>query len=122
MDKFQEFLEYLKENDIKKAVITKKETINYFLEKYPPNFSMIIFDTKKDNATLQVSKLDFEMAKEYQNKNLDIEIYESFENTFNGCDGIEDSISIRFLKFVKDYKLVSKKIEEMRETKTKTVV
>jgi len=122
MDKFQEFLEYLKENDIKKAVITKKETINYFLEKYPPNFSMIIFDTKKDNATLQVSKLDFEMAKEYQNKNLDIEIYESFENTFKGCDGIEDALSIRFLKFVKDYKLVSKKIEEMRETKTETEI
>ena len=64
MDKFQEFLEYLKENDINKAVITKKETINYFLEKYPPNFSMLIFDSTKDIATIQVTKLDFEMAKE----------------------------------------------------------
>ncbi|MBA2847101.1 Xaa-Pro dipeptidase [Methanococcus maripaludis] len=122
MDKFQEFLEYLKENDIKKAVITKKENINYFLEKYPPNFSMLIFDTKKDTATLQVSKLDFEMAKGYKDKNLDIELYENFESTFKECNGIEDSLPIRFLKFVKDYKLVSKKIEEMREIKTKAEI
>ncbi|ABO34702.1 peptidase M24 [Methanococcus maripaludis C5] len=122
MDKFGEFLEYLKENDIEKAVITKKETINYFLEKYPPNFSMLIFDSKKGTTALQVSKLDFEMAKEYKNKNLDIELYENFESTFKGCKGIEDTLPIRFLKFVKDYKLISKKIEEMREIKSKTEI
>jgi len=122
MDKFGEFLGYLTENSIKKAVITKRETINYFLEKYPPNFSMLIFDSVKDTVTLQVSKLDFEMSKDYKNKSLDIEIYENFETTFKGCDGIEDSFSVRLLKFVENYKLVSKKIDEMREIKSKTEI
>lgn len=47
MDKFGEFLEYLKENDIKKAVITKKETINYFWKNTLQIFQCLFLILKK---------------------------------------------------------------------------
>jgi len=60
--KLTNFLNYLSENNIKKAVILKRENINYFLERYPPNFSVLIFDVKENRAILKVPKLDYRMA------------------------------------------------------------
>ncbi|MDK2987295.1 MULTISPECIES: M24 family metallopeptidase [Methanothermococcus] len=118
--KLTNFLNYLSENNIKKAVILKRENINYFLERYPPNFSVLIFDVKENRAILKVPKLDYRMAESYKTKHLDIELFEKWEEVFNGCDGVEETLPIRFLKYLdKNYKIVSDKINEMREIKNK---
>ncbi|AEF95905.1 M24 family metallopeptidase [Methanotorris igneus] len=121
MDKIKVFVEYLHENEIKKAVILKKENINYFLERYPPNFSVLVFEGEE--GILYVPKLDYEMAKKYEKDNLRVEIFEKWEDIFEGCDGIEETLPIKFLKHIsKDYKIISDKIKEMRMIKNKSEI
>jgi Xaa-Pro dipeptidase len=62
------------------------------------------------------------MSKDYQHKHLVFELYENFENTFKGCIGLEDTLPIKFLKFVEKYTIISKKIDEMREIKSKAEI
>jgi len=121
MDKIKNFVEYLHENEIKKAVILKKENINYFLERYPPNFSVLVFEGEE--GILYVPKLDYEMVKKYERNNLRVEIFEKWENVFEGCDGVEETLPIKFLKYLsKDYKIISEKIKEMRMIKNKSEI
>ncbi|AEH07100.1 M24 family metallopeptidase [Methanothermococcus okinawensis] len=115
--KIKSFLNYLNENNIKKAVILKKENINYFLERYPPTFSILVFDVKHDRAVLKVPKLEYRGALTYKNKYLDIELFEKIEEVFKGCDGVEDSLPLKFLKYLDNYKIISDKIREMRRIK-----
>ncbi|WP_421077411.1 M24 family metallopeptidase [Methanothermococcus sp. Ax23] len=118
MNKIKDFLNYLSENNIKKAIVLKKENINYFLEKYPPTFSVLVFDAEEDRAVLKVPKLEYRGALTYKNKYLDIELFEKIEEVFKGCDGVEDSLPLKFLKYLdKNYKLISDKIREMRAIK-----
>ncbi len=118
MNKIKDFLNYLSENNIKKAIVLKKENINYFLEKYPPTFSVLVFDVVEDRAVLKVPKLEYRGALAYKNKYLDIELFEKIEDVFKGCDAVEESLPLRYLIYIdKNYKLISDKIREMRALK-----
>ena len=54
-NRIERFLKYMEDEGIKKAVILKKENINYFLGKYFMSFSVLVFE---EQPYLYVGKLD----------------------------------------------------------------
>ncbi|WP_048056354.1 M24 family metallopeptidase [Methanocaldococcus fervens] len=110
------FLKYMEDEGIKKAVILKKENINYFLGKYFMSFSVLVFE---EEPCLYVGKLDKDYAEELFDF-LEIREFKSWEGIFKGCDGVEGELPISYLKYIdKDYKIVSEKIKELRMIKDK---
>ncbi|WP_456373442.1 M24 family metallopeptidase [Methanocaldococcus sp.] len=114
--RIERFLKYMESENIKKAVILKKENINYFLGKYFMSFSVLVFE---EQPYLYVGKLDKDYAEELFNF-LEIREFKNWEEIFKGCDGVEKELSISYLKYIdKDYKIISDKIKEMRMIKDK---
>ncbi|CAB3288824.1 Peptidase M24 [Methanocaldococcus lauensis] len=114
--RIERFLKYMESENIKKAVILKKENINYFLGKYFMSFSVLVFE---EQPYLYVGKLDKDYAEENFNF-LEIREFKSWEEIFKGCDGVERELSISYLKYIdKEYKIISNKIKEMRMIKDK---
>ena len=115
--RIERFLKYMESENIKKAVILKKENINYFLGKYFMSFSVLVFEN--DSAYLYVGKLDKDYAEELFNF-LEIREFKSWEEIFKGCDGVEMELPISYLKYIdKEYKIISDKIKELRMIKDK---
>ncbi|XRO77846.1 M24 family metallopeptidase [Methanocaldococcus sp. 10A] len=116
-NRIERFLKYMESEDIKKAVILKKENINYFLRKYFMSFSVLVFEN--DSAYLYVGKLDKDYAEENFNF-LEIREFKNWEEVFKGCGGVEKELPISYLKYIdKDYKIISDKIKELRMVKDK---
>ncbi|WP_017981014.1 M24 family metallopeptidase [Methanocaldococcus villosus] len=111
--KVKKFLNYMEEIGVKKAVILKKENINYFLNNYFPFAIALVFE---DHPYLYVGKLDKDYAS-----SLDIEVreFKNWKEIFNNCDAVEEELPIKFLKYLNDYKIISDKIREMRAIKDK---
>ncbi|ACX72485.1 peptidase M24 [Methanocaldococcus vulcanius M7] len=113
-NRISRFLKYMENEGIKKVVVLKKENINYFLGKYFTSFSALVFE---DQAYLYVGNLDKDYAEELFNF-LEVREFKSWRDLFNGCDGVEEYLPITYLKYLKkDYKIISKKIKEMRMIK-----
>ncbi|XRO76071.1 M24 family metallopeptidase [Methanocaldococcus sp. 28A] len=118
-NRIERFLKYMESEGIKKAVIFKKENINYFLGKYFMSFSILVFE---EQPHLYVGKLDKDYAEELFNF-LEIREFKSWEEIFKGCDGVEKELPISYLKYIdKDYKIISDKIREMRMIKDKNEI
>ena len=99
---------------IKKAVVLKKENINYFLGKYFMSFSVLVFE---EQPYLYVGKLDKDYAEELFDF-LEIKEFKDWKEIFKGCEGVEKELPIGYLKYIdKDYKIISDKIKEMRMIK-----
>ncbi|CAB3288008.1 protein of unknown function [Methanocaldococcus lauensis] len=114
--RIERFLKYMESENIKKAVILKKENINYFLGKYFMSFSVLVFE---EQPYLYVGKLDKDYAEELFNF-LEIREFKSWEEIFKGCDGVEKELPISYLKYIdKEYKIISNKIKELRMIKDK---
>ncbi|WP_456472434.1 M24 family metallopeptidase [Methanocaldococcus sp.] len=108
------FLTHMEEIGLKKVAILNSTNINYFLGKYFPLFSVLIFE---DEPILYVGELDLEYAKE--NFNIRVEKFPGWK-VLENCDGVEKDFPIELLKYInKEYKIVSPKIEEMRAIKEK---
>ncbi|XRP96265.1 M24 family metallopeptidase [Methanocaldococcus sp. 16A] len=115
-NRIKRFLKYMESEGIKKAVIFKKENINYFLGKYFMSFSILVFE---EEPCLYVGKLDKDYAEELFNF-LEIREFKSWEEIFKGCDGVEKELPISYLKYIdKKYKIISDKIKELRMIKDK---
>ncbi len=112
--KIKKFLEYMETENIKKSVILKKENINYFLEDYFPSFCVLVFE---DKPYLYVGKLDKDLAENYSN--IEVKEFKSWKEIFKDAEGVEESLPIRFLEHLNNYKIISKKIEELRLIKDK---
>ncbi|MBP2172936.1 M24 family metallopeptidase [Methanococcus voltae] len=122
-EKIDHFLRYMENNSINKAVFIKKENINYFLEDYSPNFSVLIINAKENQIELQVSKLDYELAKIYESKDIIITKFEGWREALNGCNGVEGDLPVGFLKYVRlGYKIVSKELTKMKMVKNKNEI
>ncbi|MCS3900981.1 M24 family metallopeptidase [Methanococcus voltae] len=119
-EKIAHFLKYMANNEINKTVFIKKENINYFLEDYSPNFSVLIFDIKENQIELQVSKLDYELAKIYESKDVKITQFESWREALKGCNGIEGDLPVGFLKYVSlGHKIITNELTKMKMVKNK---
>ncbi|HIP17076.1 MAG TPA: M24 family metallopeptidase [Methanothermococcus okinawensis] len=119
MDKIKSFLKYLEENNIKKAVLLNRENINYFLERYPPTYSLLTFEVETSRAVLNVPKLEYRASQIYRNKNIEVSMVEKVENLIKGGDAFEDTLPLKYVKYIpKDYKIISPKIMEMKSIKT----
>ena len=115
-NRIEGFLKYMEDEGIKKAVILKKENINYFLGRYFMSFSVLVFE---EQPCLYVGKLDKDYAEELFNF-LEVREFKSWEEIFKGCDGVEKELSIGYLKYINnEYKIISDKIKEMRMIKDK---
>ena len=116
--KIKEFMIYLIQNNIKKAVILKKENINYFLEKCPPTYSILIFDVERDKIILKVPEMEYQSAIFHSTKYISVEVFNKLEEDFRYCNGVEDSFPLKYLKYIdKDYKIISDKLNEMKSIK-----
>ncbi|ADG13684.1 peptidase M24 [Methanocaldococcus infernus ME] len=112
--KINDFLRYMECEGLKKVVLTKRENINYFLGKYFPFFSVLVFEEK---PILYVGELDLEYAKD--NLNIEVRKFTGWKEIFEGCDGVESELKIEFLKYLDNYKIVSEKLRELRAIKEK---
>ncbi|WP_390893623.1 M24 family metallopeptidase [Methanococcus aeolicus] len=116
--KIKEFMIYLIRNDIKKAIILKKENINYFLEKCPPTYSYLIFDVERDKIILKVPEMEYQSAIFHSTKYISVEVIDKLEEDFRYCNAVEDSFPVKYLKYIdKDYKIISDKLNEMKSIK-----
>lgn len=112
------FLEYLEERGIKRCVLLSRENINYFLERYPPHNSLLTFDVEDEKVVLHLSKLEYISFQGWDGE-IEISQMENIKDVIEGCDGIEDSFPVRYIKYLsEDYKIVSNKLMEMRCIKT----
>ncbi|MBW9221710.1 M24 family metallopeptidase [Methanothermococcus sp. SCGC AD-155-C09] len=119
MDKIKSFLKYLEENNIKRAVLLNRENINYFLERYPPAYSLLTFEVESNRTILNVPKLEYKASQIYGGKNIEISIMEKIEDLIKEGDAFEDTLPLKYVKYIpKNYKIVSPKIMEMRSIKT----
>ncbi|WP_423791947.1 M24 family metallopeptidase [Methanocaldococcus indicus] len=113
MDRCEKFIKYMEEENIKKAVILKKENINYFLGRYFPSFGVLVFE---DKPYLYVGKLNKDLAETY---NIEVREFKDWKDIFKDVDGVEEELPIKFLKYLNKYKTISQKIKEMRMIKEK---
>ena len=119
MDKIKSFLKYLEENNIKRAVLLNRENINYFLERYPPAYSLLTFEVETNRVILNVPKLEYKASQTYRDKNIEISIMEKIEDLIKEGDAFEDTLPLKYVKYLpKGYKIISPKIMEMRSIKT----
>ena len=118
MDKIKTFLEYLDEEDIKRCVLLSRENINYFLERYPPYNSLLTFDVEDERVVLHLSKLEYRSFQEWDGK-IELSLMESVKDVIRGCDGVEETLPVKYVEYLSEnYKIVSKKLMEMRSVKT----
>ena len=119
MDKIKTFLGYLEEKGVKRGVILNRENVNYFLERYPPLHSILVFDVENERTVLYVSKLEYRNREKYSTESIEVSLTESIKDVIKGCDGVEDTFPLKYIKYLsEDYKVISKKIMEMRCIKT----
>ena len=118
MDKIKTFLGYLEEEGIKRCVLLSRENINYFLERYPPYNSLLTFDVKDEKVVLHLSKLEYRSFQEWEGK-IELSLMESVKDVIRGCDGVEETLPVKYVEYLSEnYKIVSKKLMEMRSVKT----
>ncbi|GBF36133.1 Xaa-Pro dipeptidase [Methanofervidicoccus abyssi] len=118
VDKIKTFLEYLEEKGIKRCILLSRENINYFLERYPPHNSLLTFDVENERTVLHLSKLEYRSFQGLHGK-IEISLMKSVKDVIKGCDGVEETFPLRYIKYLpEDYKIVSRKLMEMRSIKT----
>jgi len=119
VDKIKTFLEYLEENNVKKCVLLNRENINYFLERYPPHYSLLTFDVENERVVLHLSKLEYRSFQGYRDERIEVSLMENVKDVIKGCDGVEETFPLRYMKYIsQDYKIISRKLMEMRSIKT----
>jgi len=122
MDKVKTFLGYLEGEGIKRCVLLNRDNINYFLERYPPYNSLLTFDVKEERVILHLPKLEYRSFQGWDGK-IEVSLVESVKDVIKGCDGVEETFPVKYLKYLsQDYKIVSKRLMEMRSIKTEREV
>ena len=115
MDKIRAFLHYLEEEGIKRCVLLSRDNINYFLERYPPYNSLLTFHVEEGRVVLHLPKLEY---RGFQDGEIEVSLMENVKDVIKGCDGVEETFPLKYLKYLsRDYKVVSKKLLEMRSVK-----
>ena len=88
----------MEDEGIKKAVVLKKENINYFLGRYFMSFSVLVFE---EQPYLYVGRLDKDYAEELFNF-LEIREFKDWKEIFKGCGGGEKELPIGYLKYIEE--------------------
>jgi len=115
VDKIRAFLDYLEGEGIERCVLLSRDNINYFLERYPPYNSLLTFHVKEGRAVLHLPKLEY---RGFQDGEIEVSLMENVKDVIKGCDGVEETFPVKYLKYLAgDYKVVSKKLLEMRSVK-----
>jgi len=115
VDKIRAFLHYLEEEGIKRCVLLSRDNINYFLERYPPYNSLLTFHVEEGRVVLHLPKLEY---RGFQDGEIEVSLMENVKDVIKGCDGVEETFPLKYLKYLsRDYKVVSKKLLEMRSVK-----
>ncbi|HIP84248.1 MAG TPA: M24 family metallopeptidase [Methanothermococcus okinawensis] len=118
MDKIKTFLAYLEEENIKRCVLLTRENINYFLESYPPTNALLTFNREEEKVVLHLSKLEYRGFQDWD-REIEVAPMEDIKDVVRGCDGVEETFPLKYIKYLaQGYKVVSRKLLEMRSVKT----